>query len=92
MQPTELQAPTVPAPLILTKGTTLPENIDECPGGIIIPVDKPYRWTSADVIRKIKSAAVRHFHKKNLKVGHAGTLDPLASGVLLVCIVKATRL
>ena len=92
MQPTELQAPTVPAPLILTKGTTLPENIDECPGGIIIPVDKPYRWTSADVIRKIKSAAVRHFHKKNLKVGHAGTLDPLATGVLLVCIGKATRL
>ena len=92
MQPTELQATTVPAPLILTKGTTLPENIDECPGGIIIPVDKPYRWTSADVIRKIKSAAVRHFHKKNLKVGHAGTLDPLATGVLLVCIGKATRL
>ena len=55
-------------------------------------VDKPYRWTSADVIRKVKWMAARHFHKKNLKVGHAGTLDPLATGVLLVCIGKATKL
>ena len=44
------------------------------------------------MIRKIKFAAVRHFRKKNLKVGHAGTLDPLATGVLLVCIGKATKL
>ena len=50
------------------------------------------RWTSADVIRKVKVAAIRHFGKKNLKVGHAGTLDPLATGVLLVCIGKATKL
>ena len=67
-------------------------NIDDYPEGIILPVDKPYRWTSADVIRKLKFCACRHFHKKNLKVGHAGTLDPLATGVLLVCIGKATRL
>lgn len=70
----------------------LSDDINDYPGGIIIPVDKPYRWTSADVIRKVKFAATRHFHKKNLKVGHAGTLDPLATGVLLVCIGKATRL
>ena len=70
----------------------LSENIDDYPEGIVIPVDKPYRWTSADVIRKVKFAAVRHFHKKNLKVGHAGTLDPLATGVLLVCIGKATKM
>ena len=44
------------------------------------------------MIRKVKWAACRHFHKKNLKVGHAGTLDPLATGVLLVCIGKATKL
>jgi tRNA pseudouridine55 synthase len=44
------------------------------------------------VIRKVKFAAIRHFGKKNLKVGHAGTLDPLATGVLLVCIGKATKL
>ena len=83
---------TVIAPLVLTDGAILTDNIDDYPGGIIIPVDKPYRWTSADVIRKIKFAAVRHFGKKNLKVGHAGTLDPLATGVLLVCIGKATKM
>lgn len=70
----------------------LSRSIEDYPEGIIIPIDKPYRWTSADVIRKVKSAAIRHFGKKNLKVGHAGTLDPLATGVLLVCIGKATKL
>ncbi len=66
-------------------------DISAYPEGIILPIDKPYRWTSADVIRKIKFAAVRHFGKKNLKVGHAGTLDPLATGILLVCIGEATK-
>ena len=70
----------------------LSRNIEDYPEGIIIPIDKPYRWTSADVIRKIKYTAIRHFGKKHLKVGHAGTLDPLATGVLLVCIGKATKL
>ncbi len=78
--------------LILRKGLSLTGNIEDYPQGIIIPVDKPYRWTSADVIRKIKFTAVRHFGKRNLKVGHAGTLDPLATGVLLVCIGAATRM
>ena len=78
-----LEAGSVPA---------LSPSIDAYPDGIILPVDKPYRWTSADVIRKLKWAAIRHFGKKNLKVGHAGTLDPLATGVLLVCIGKATKL
>lgn len=82
--------------LILSKeninGLVLSGNIDDYPEGIILPIDKPYRWTSADVIRKVKWCACRHFHKKNLKVGHAGTLDPLATGVLLVCIGKATKL
>ena len=78
--------------LILTPDMTpLSRNIEDYPEGIIIPIDKPYRWTSADVIRKIKYTAIRHFGKKNLKVGHAGTLDPLATGVLLVCIGKATK-
>ena len=66
-------------------------NIEDYPDGIVLPVDKPYRWTSADLVRKIKIAACRHFGKKNLKVGHAGTLDPLATGILLVCIGPATR-
>ena len=79
--------------MILGPGSSpLSRSIDDYPEGIIIPINKPYRWTSADVIRKVKFAAIRHFGKKNLKVGHAGTLDPLATGVLLVCIGKATKL
>lgn len=78
--------------LTLTPGTSLSHSIEDYPEGIVVAVDKPYRWTSADVIRKVKWMAVRHFGKRNLKVGHAGTLDPLATGVLLVCIGKATKL
>ena len=66
-------------------------HIEDYPEGIVLAIDKPYRWTSADVVRKVKFAAIKHFAKKNLKVGHAGTLDPLATGVLLVCIGPATR-
>ena len=69
----------------------LGSNIDDYPDGVVIPIDKPYRWTSADVVRKVKFVAQKHFHKKNIKVGHAGTLDPLATGVLLVCLGKATK-
>ncbi len=82
----------IKAKILSPEDTILSRNIDDYPEGIIIPIDKPYRWTSADVIRKVKFAAIRHFGKKNLKVGHAGTLDPLATGVLLVCIGKATKL
>ena len=78
--------------LIARRGMVFSDDIEDYPEGIIVPVDKPYRWTSADVIRKLKYASCKHFHKKNLKVGHAGTLDPLATGVLLVCIGKATKL
>ena len=70
---------------------TLTHDIADYPDGIVLPIDKPYRWTSADVIRKVKFAAIKHFRKKNLKVGHAGTLDPLATGVLLVCIGPACK-
>ena len=75
-----------------TSGQILGREIELYPEGIILSVDKPYRWTSADVIRKIKWTAGKHFGRKNLKVGHAGTLDPLATGVLLVCLGKATKL
>ena len=71
--------------------TCLSDSIDNYPEGIIIPVDKPYRWTSADVIRKLKYASIRHFNKKNLKVGHAGTLDPLATGAIFG-LTTSTRL
>ena len=70
---------------------TFSHDIADYPSGIVLPIDKPYRWTSADVIRKVKFAAIKHFRKKNLKVGHAGTLDPLATGVLLVCIGPACK-
>ena len=77
--------------LVPRAGILLSHDIADYPEGIVLPVDKPYRWTSADVIRKLKFAAFRHFRKKNLKVGHAGTLDPLATGVLLVCIGAACK-
>ena len=80
------------SPVILSVSEgSLSHDIADYPAGIVIPIDKPYRWTSADVIRKVKFAAFRHFRKKNLKVGHAGTLDPLATGVLLVCIGAACK-
>ncbi len=82
----------ISAKILTPEDEVLSRDINDYPEGIIIPIDKPYRWTSADVIRKVKFAAIRHFGKKNLKVGHAGTLDPLATGVLLVCIGKATKL
>lgn len=58
--------------------------------GVVLPIDKPYGWTSADVVRKIK-AGLRRIGYKKIKIGHAGTLDPLATGILLICIGKATK-
>ena len=55
-------------------------------------MDKPYGWTSADAVRKVKFSIQRFFGQKNIKVGHAGTLDPLATGVLLICAGKATKI
>ena len=55
-------------------------NPADCPDGILICLDKPYKWTSADVVRKIKFFLQKTYHIRNLKVGHAGTLDPLATG------------
>ncbi len=60
------------------------------PEGYIALIDKPLRWTSTDVVRKI-NYALRHKGFRKIKVGHAGTLDPLATGVLLICIGKATK-
>ncbi len=63
----------------------------EFPEGYIAVIDKPLEWTSTDVVRKIKYALGRKGYRK-IKVGHAGTLDPLATGVLLVCVGKATKM
>ena len=70
----------------------LSHDLADYPDGIVLPLDKPYRWTSADLVRKCKFTLQKHFGLRKLKVGHAGTLDPLATGLLLVCIGKATKL
>ncbi len=59
--------------------------------GYIAVIDKPLNWTSTDVVRKIKFT-LRHLGYRRIKVGHAGTLDPLATGVLVVCIGRATKM
>lgn len=59
--------------------------------GYIAVIDKPLDWTSTDVVRKIK-VALRKLGYRKIKVGHAGTLDPLATGILLVCIGRATKM
>ncbi|MBQ4502308.1 MAG: tRNA pseudouridine(55) synthase TruB [Alistipes sp.] len=58
--------------------------------GYVAVIDKPLEWTSADVVRKVKFRLQRMGYRK-IKVGHAGTLDPLATGILLVCIGRATK-
>ncbi|MBR1516777.1 MAG: tRNA pseudouridine(55) synthase TruB [Bacteroidales bacterium] len=59
--------------------------------GLVIPIDKPRQWTSFQAVNKVKSAIRRLYDLKKFKIGHAGTLDPLASGLLLVCVGKATK-
>lgn len=53
--------------------------------GKTILVDKPYGWTSFDVVNKIRWHLKKKLNVKKIKVGHAGTLDPLATGLLIVC-------
>ena len=59
--------------------------------GYIAVIDKPLEWTSTDVVRKIKFA-LHGLGYRRIKVGHAGTLDPLATGILVVCIGRATKM
>lgn len=59
--------------------------------GEILVIDKPYRWTSFDAVKRLRGAVQRRLNAKRFKVGHAGTLDPLATGVLLVCTGRATK-
>ena len=66
-------------------------TLESYPQGMVLSLNKPYGWTSADAVRKIKFLLQRQWKLKNLKVGHAGTLDPLATGILLICIGKATK-
>ena len=60
--------------------------------GEILAFDKPYRWTSFDVVGKARWLLCQKLGVKKLKVGHSGTLDPLATGVVVVCTGKKTKL
>ncbi len=59
--------------------------------GEVLYLDKPYGWTSFDVVKRVRGKLHTRLGIKKLKVGHAGTLDPLATGVLIVCTGKMTK-
>lgn len=60
-------------------------------GGEILVFDKPLEWTSFDLVQKIRNNICRRMKVRKLKVGHAGTLDPMATGVMVLCTGKATK-
>lgn len=60
--------------------------------GEILAFDKPLRWTSFDLVAKVRYNLCRKLGQKKLKVGHTGTLDPLATGVVIICTGKKTKL
>lgn len=70
--------------------TTDPEALDP-PSGQLLLIDKPYEWTSFDVVNKLRHSIRRAYGLRKIKVGHAGTLDPLATGLLLICCGKMTK-
>ncbi len=59
--------------------------------GHFLLINKPLRWTSFDAVKKIRNTLRSHLQVKKIKVGHAGTLDPLADGLLIVCTGKFTK-
>lgn len=59
--------------------------------GVAMLIDKPKDWTSFDVVAKLRNTIGKYLSVRKLKVGHAGTLDPLATGLLIVCVGKATK-
>jgi tRNA pseudouridine55 synthase len=59
--------------------------------GEVLLFDKPYGWTSFDLVGKVRNFLTREMNQKKLKVGHAGTLDPLATGLMVLCTGKATK-
>ena len=70
---------------------TVVKNCLDFETGEILLLTKPLYWTSFDLVNKIKMALRHHCGLKKLKVGHAGTLDPLATGLMIVCTGKATK-
>ncbi len=69
----------------------IPEKSLDFEAGELLLFDKPYGWTSFDLVGKVRSFLTRTLGLKKLKVGHAGTLDPLATGLMILCTGKATR-
>jgi tRNA pseudouridine55 synthase len=65
-----------------------PENFQE---GKVVLIDKPLHWSSFQAVNKVKWSLKKHLGLKKIKVGHAGTLDPLATGLLIVCTGKFTK-
>ena len=59
--------------------------------GEILYIDKPLGWTSFDAVKRLRGALSRRLGFKKIKVGHAGTLDPLATGVMILCTGRATK-
>ena len=68
-----------------------PETAEEFLAGQIFLIDKPLGWTSFDLVKKVKNLIRTKYNLKKIKVGHAGTLDPLATGLLIVCTGKFTK-
>ena len=66
-------------------------TLEQLQAGVVIPIDKPRQWTSFQAVNKIKAVVRNTYGLKKFKIGHAGTLDPLATGLLLVCVGKATK-
>ena len=66
-------------------------TLEELLEGVVLPIDKPRQWTSFQAVGKVRAAIRNHYGIKKFKIGHAGTLDPLATGLLLVCVGKATK-
>ena len=66
-------------------------EVEDYLNGKVLIIDKPLNWTSFQVVNKIRWAIRKKFNLKKIKVGHAGTLDPLATGVLILCTGKMTK-
>lgn len=76
--------------MVIDNTITSLSNIDFAAGQVVL-INKPLGWTSFDVVNKLRFTLKRHLAVKNLKVGHAGTLDPLATGLVVICTGKATK-
>ncbi len=66
-------------------------TVEKLEEGLILPFNKPYRWTSFDLVNMVRKNLCQFVGIKKLKVGHAGTLDPLATGLLILCTGRATK-